>query len=86
MPSPPPAEKTKYDRVKETVTLLKKLLEFGISDGNDGYMQIKDALDEWIKTGDAAEHFIPLRTYRRNAVLTLPKRADRAAELVLKAL
>ncbi len=83
---PAVADKTKFERVKETVTLLKKLQEVGISEHNDGYLEIKEALDEWIKTGEPAEHLIALRTYRRKAILTLPRRADRAAELVLKAL
>ena len=78
-------EKTKFDRVKEAVNLLKGLLNNGISDGNDAYAQTKAHLDEWIKTGEAATHIIPMRTYRRVAHLTLPSRADKAAEMVLKA-
>lgn len=78
-------EKTKYDRVKETVNLLKGLLNNGISDTNDAYSQTKAHLDEWIKTGEAAEHVIEMRTYKRTAYLTLPRTADKAAEMVLKA-
>lgn len=78
-------EKTKYDRIKETVNLLKGLLNNGISDTNDAYSQTKAHLDEWIKTGEAAEHVIEMRTYRRTAYLTLPRTADKAAEMVLKA-
>jgi hypothetical protein len=84
----PPAvrEKTKFDRVKETVTILKKMIEFGISDGNDGYLQAKEALDEWIKTGEAAEHLISLRTYRKNLILSLPSEANKEAQAILRAL
>jgi hypothetical protein len=78
-------EKTKYDRIKETVNLLKGLLNNGISDTNDAYSQIKAHLDEWIKTGGAATHVIEMRTYKRTAYLTLPRTADKAAEMVLKA-
>lgn len=78
-------EKTKYDRIKETVNLLKGLLNNGISDTNDAYSQTKAHLDEWIKTGEAAEHVIEMRTYKRTAYLTLPRTADKAAEMVLKA-
>ena len=78
-------EKTKYDRVKETVSLLKGLLNNGISDTNDAYSQTKAHLDEWIKTGEAATHVIEMRTYKRTAYLTLPRTADKAAEMVLKA-
>jgi hypothetical protein len=78
-------EKTKYDRVKETVHLLKSLQNNGISDTNDGYTTTKTHMDEWIKTGEAAQHVIEFRTYRRKGILTLPKTADKAAEMVLKA-
>jgi len=78
-------EKTKYDRVKEAVNLLKGLVNNGISDTNDAYSQTKAHLDEWIKTGEAANHVIEMRAYRRTAYLTLPRTADKAAEMVLKA-
>jgi uncharacterized protein YjgD (DUF1641 family) len=77
-------EKTKYDRVKETVHLLKSLQSNGISDSNDGYLKTKECMDEWIKTGVAAEHVIEFYTYRRKGFLTLPNTADKAAEMVLK--
>ena len=78
-------DKTKFDRVKESVNLLKGLINNGISDTNDAYTQTKAHLDNWIKTGEAANHTIEMRTYRRTAYLTLPRTADKAAEMVLKA-
>lgn len=78
-------EKSKGDRVKESVTILKKLIEVGISDGSEGYEKTKEALDEWIKTGESAQHLIPFRTYRRNGILTLPSTADKVAEFILRA-
>jgi hypothetical protein len=78
-------EKTKYDRVKETVHLLKSLQNNGISDTNDGYTTTKSHMDIWIKTGEAAQHIIEFRTYRRRGILTLPSTADKAAEMLLKA-
>lgn len=80
----PPKEKTKFDRVKETITILKKLIEFGVSDGNGGYSDAKEALDEWIKTGEAAEHMIPLRTYRKNLILSLPSDSSKEAVAILR--
>jgi hypothetical protein len=80
------APKTKFDRVKETVRLLKELQNHGISDSNDGYMQIKKCMDEWIYTGVKAEHEIHLRTYKRVAIITLPDTDSKAAEIVLKAI
>lgn len=78
-------DKTKYDRVKESINLLKGLINNGISDTNDAYSQTKAHLDEWIKTGAASTHVIEMRTYKRTAHLTLPREADKAAEMVLKA-
>jgi hypothetical protein len=77
-------EKTKFDRVKESVRLLKGLLENGVSDSNASYKEIKDCLDLWIVTGDEAMYVIEMRTYRYIAHLTLPQTTDKAAELVLK--
>ena len=79
------APKTKFDRVKEAVRLLKGLQEHGISDSNDGYMQIKKCMDEWIYTGVKAEHAIELRTYKRLAIIKLPDIDSKAAEIILKA-
>ena len=78
-------DKTKFDRVKESINLLKGLINNGISDTNDAYTQTKEHLDKWIKTGEEANHTIEMRTYRRTAYLTLPRTADKAAEMVLKA-
>jgi hypothetical protein len=78
-------QKTKFDRVKEAVRLLKGLIENEISETNDGYMKIKERLDEWIQTGQEATHVINMRTYRYMAHLTLPQTEDKAAEIVLKA-
>lgn len=77
-------EKPKFDRVKETVTILKKLQEMGVDEENQGYLQAKAALDEWIKTGEAAEHLIALRSYRRNLVLSLPVVASKQAVAILR--
>ncbi len=81
---PKEKEKPKFDRVKETVTILKKLQEMGVDEENQGYVDAKAALDEWIKTGTAAEHLIPLRTYRRNLVLSLPYAATKEAVAILR--
>jgi hypothetical protein len=78
-------EKSKVDRLKETITILKKLMEVGIMDHTDAYLQTKEYLDEWIKTGEEAQHLIDFSKFRRTGILTLPKYADKAAELILRA-
>ena len=81
---PKEKEKAKFDRVKETVTILKKLQEMGVDEENPGYLEAKAALDEWIRTGTAAEHMIPLRTFRRYLVLSLPNIATKEAVAILR--
>jgi hypothetical protein len=83
---PQPREKSKFDRVKETVTILKKLQEMGVHDENEGYLKAKEALDEWIKTGKADEHMIPIRSFRRNLILSLPAVASKEAVAILRAM
>jgi hypothetical protein len=76
--------KSRFDRVKESVRLLKELIRVGISEDNQGYQDVKDVLDLWIFLGEEIKRDIVLTTYRRTAVLTLPVTADKAAEIVLK--
>ena len=78
-------EKTKGDRVKETITILRKLMEFGILDYTDAYLKTKEYLDEWIKTGEEAQHLIDFSKVKRTGILTLPKYENKAAELILRA-
>ncbi len=82
---PKEKEKTKGDRVKETITILKKLMEFGVLDYTDAYLQTKEYLDEWIKTGEEAQHLIDFSKFRRTGILVLPKEANKTAELILRA-
>jgi hypothetical protein len=76
--------KSRFDRVKESVRLLKELIRVGISEDNQGYQDVKDVLDLWIFLGEEITRDIVLTTYRRTAVLTLPAAADKSAEIVLK--
>lgn len=78
-------EKSKGDRVKETITILRKLMEFGIMDYTDAYLKTKEYLDEWIKTGEEAQHLIDFSKVRRTGILVLPKEANKSAELILRA-
>lgn len=80
-----PAEKTKGDRLKETVRLLKELQRVGISTLNPGYKEIQRLMTEWVKDGVAVTTVVELVRYGRQADITLPTRADRAAAINLRA-
>lgn len=81
MPLP---EKTKEDRVKETLTILKQLLDLGISQADPSYKEIKTRFDEWIQTGEYWAGSIHLARYGRRADIELPRRSGRSASLNLK--
>lgn len=78
-------EKTKMERVKETITILKKLMEIGIMDHTDAYLKTKEYLDEWIQTGEENQTLIDFSKVKRTGILTLPKYNNKAAELILRA-
>jgi len=81
--------KTKEDRVKEGVTLLKKIRDlpsnFGLYGNDRGFLEIKAAISEWVEKGKAADLKIPLYRQERMAELVLPM-SDKVASLALKVL
>ena len=83
MPTHP--DKSKEDRVKETITILKKLKELGIAETEPGYVLTKQHMSKWVHDGEAASYSVEFPRYGRRAELVLPRRADRAASLALKA-
>lgn len=75
--------KPKSDRVKEAITILKKLQELGIPQTEPGYVLTKQKLDEWIAGGDRWEGRIDFPRFQRRAELVLPSRADKTVEMTL---
>jgi len=80
-----PGQKTKLDRVKEAMTILKKLKELGIRVADPGYIGVKDAMTEWINTGEPVEKKIEFPFHGRVAELELPWKATGTANMLLKA-
>lgn len=66
--------KTKAERVKEAVEILKKFVEVGIRQTDPGYRETKQYLDEWIKTGESRTYKYVLHRYARKVELILPAR------------
>ncbi len=81
MPDPKPKE----DRVKESIEILKKLKEIGVTEREPGYILTKQKFTEWINTGEAWSGDIDFPLLQRKAEIVLPARADRVASLLLKA-
>jgi hypothetical protein len=81
MPDPKPKE----DRVKESIEILKKLRDLGLSEREPGYILTKQKFSEWVATGEAWSGDIHFPMLQRKAEIVLPARADRVASLLLKA-
>lgn len=66
-------EKTKLDRVKEAVTLLKKLPTAGIPTSHEVYIHVNDQVSNWVKTGIPSSETIDLGTHTGELVLPVLK-------------
>ena len=77
-------EKSKADRLKETLRLLKELQRVGIRTNDPGYKEIQRLMTVWVNDGVALTTVVELYRYGRQADLYLPSKADRAASINLR--
>ena len=75
--------KSKMDRVKESITILKKLQELGIPTNEPGYTFTKQQLDLWIQGGDRWEGRVDFPRFQRRAEMVLPVRPDRVVSMTI---
>lgn len=71
--------KTKADRVRETVEILTKLRQLGITTTEPGFIETKRHMDEWIATGDSAAYKYVFPQYGRRCELILPRKTVQPA-------
>jgi hypothetical protein len=76
--------KTTTERVKESITLLKKLKELGLNEREPGYNAIREHMNAWIKDGTPFEGLVEFTWLDRDAQLCLPTEVSKAATIVLK--
>jgi hypothetical protein len=76
-------EKTKEERVRESITLLKKLPAAGIPTSHEVYVHINEQLSKWVKLGLPSSEEIDLGTHVAN--LSLPIVKDDTISFHLKA-
>jgi hypothetical protein len=76
--------KSKENRVKEGVALLKQLREAGVLDRSLGYIELKMKISEWVNSENSWEGIIDFRDYGRVAEVELPKYDNRAAGINFK--
>lgn len=73
--------KTREDRVKEGVSLLKQLREGGVRDISPGFLELKERIGDWVAGEGSWEGVIDFKEYRRVAEVSLPKYDNRAADI-----
>lgn len=78
--------KSKEERVKESISLLKQIQDLGITTSDPSYIIVKEHLTEWIKSDNKhiQEHIIEFPRYGRKAILTLPWKNGKSVEFFLK--
>jgi len=76
--------KSKADRLKETIHLLRQLGKLGYTDLTPGFSEIQTTLKQWVQDGEKCEKDIDMFKNNRIAELRLPKFADKAATLKLR--
>jgi alcohol dehydrogenase class IV len=80
-------EKTQGQRVKECVTLWKKLtVDLAIPSSFSGMDALKEAIDTYIKTGDEYKDEIEIPSIKRIAKVHFPKEANKSVEITLVAI
>lgn len=85
MPKAPPQLKSRDERVKDSIGVLRNLLDAGIPATDTGYVMTKQVLDAWIADGEPRTEKIPFPRAMRIGHLMLPRLAARKIQFVLKA-
>jgi hypothetical protein len=76
--------KTKEDRLKEGVNLLKQLQGGGVKNMSPGYQELKGKITDWVNSEDGWEGSISFAEYGRVAEVELPKWNNKSAGLNFK--
>lgn len=80
----PKQPKPQADRLQEGIALLTQLKEAGVKDHTMTYLQIKQRITDWVRTGEPYEDTLDAPEFGRVAELTLPRYTNRVAEIRLK--
>ena len=71
--------KTLTERLQESIRILKKIQELGISKEDPSYKELSKEFNIWVKDGVHWEGTINFYRYGRNAEVILPSEKKRAA-------
>lgn len=78
------SEKPVSDRVKECMTILNDIKSLGIPSLCPELVKLRGHMNDYIKTGTPWSGTIDFSTYGRIAEVILPRRADKAVEVLLR--
>ena len=78
-------EKTQGARVKECVTLWRKLtVDLGIPHIYEGMLELKEEIDKYIKTGEPFKGEIEIPALGRTASVNFPRESSKEVTITLK--
>jgi hypothetical protein len=78
-------EKTQGARVKECVTLWRKLtVDLGIPHTYEGMLELKEEIDKYIKTGEPFKGEIEIPALGRTASVNFPRESSKDVTITLK--
>ena len=75
--------KSRAERLKETITLLKKLPQVGVPRESYAYSQVQDLMTVWVNDGPATRTMIDFESH--TGELVLPVEEGKVSSLDLKA-
>lgn len=81
-----PGRKTKAERLRETIQILRKLEEVGAGPdkGGEGYVEMKRRITEWVMTGEPWSGKIRLSAIGRVADCVFPGKSTAVASVNLR--
>jgi len=77
-----PELKSKGERLKETITLLKKLPQVGVPIASYPYSQVQDLMTAWVNGGPATRTVIDFQSH--TGELVLPAEVGKVSSLDMK--
>ena len=76
--------KPKEERLKEGLNILKQLMDAGVSNKAEPFIELQKRISEWVNTGKSWDGRIEFPEYGRYALVELPKSANVSSTLAFK--
>ena len=73
--------KSKEERTKEGITILRKMIEIGANKDTSAFDELKGRISEWIQSGQSWYGKIRFPFHERTAIVYLPEKASVVATL-----